>query len=169
MSRWTSRLEPCDNQEGSNLKLGTKYFGQVDYEPEDVLSFPDGLFGFEDEKEFLLLPFAGSGESLLCLQSVQTAALAFVVINPFSLCSDYEPELQKEELKALGVTRSHDLGYYTLCAVKNPVSESTVNLQCPVAVNPHTRCARQVILENGRYQMRHPLAQFKVKEGAALC
>jgi flagellar assembly factor FliW len=151
------------------MKLGTKYFGQVEYEPQDILSFPDGLFGFKDEKTFLLLPFAGSGENLLCLQSVQTEALAFVAINPFSLCADYEPELQKEELKDLGVTHSHELGYYTLCAVKNPVSQSTVNLQCPVAVNPQTRRARQVILENGRYQMRHPLAQFRDGEGATPC
>jgi flagellar assembly factor FliW len=151
------------------LKLGTKYFGQIEYEAEDILKFAGGLFGFEDEKEFLLLPFEGSGENLLCLQSVQTKGLAFVAVNPLSLCPNYDPVLQAEELKALGVTHSHDLAYYALCAVKNPVSQSTVNLKCPVAVNPLTRQAQQVILESDQYQMRHPLAEFGHKEERAQC
>jgi flagellar assembly factor FliW len=151
------------------LKLGTKYFGQVEYEAEDILKFAGGLFGFEDEKEFLLLPFEGSGENLLCLQSVQTQGLAFVAVNPLSLCPNYDPVLQADELKALGVTHSHDLAYYALCAVKNPVSQSTVNLKCPVVVNPLTRQAQQVILESDQYQMRHPLAEFGRKEEGAQC
>jgi flagellar assembly factor FliW len=151
------------------LKLGTKYFGQIEYEAEDILKFANGLFGFEDEKEFLLLPFEGSGENLLCLQSVQTQELAFVAVNPLSLCPNYDPVLQAEELKTLGVTHSHDLGYYALCAVKNPVAQSTVNLKCPIAVNPLTRQAQQVILESSQYQMRHPLAEFGRKEEGARC
>ncbi len=42
------------------MKTETKYFGPVEYEQEEVISFPSGLFGFEEEKEFLMLPFAGS-------------------------------------------------------------------------------------------------------------
>ena len=47
-----------------------------------------------------------------------------------------------------------------------PVSESTVNLKCPVAVHPETRVAQQVILETDRYEMRHLLSQFGPREGA---
>ena len=53
-----------------------------------------------------------------------------------------------------------------LCVVKKPVSDSTVNLKCPVAIHPETRAARQVILETDAYEMRHPLAEFGPKEGA---
>jgi flagellar assembly factor FliW len=152
-----------------NLKLKTKYFNEVEYEPEDVVTFADGLFGFEDEREFLLLPFEGGKHRLLCMQSVQTQGLAFVVMDPLALCPDYDPVLQPEELKQLGVADSKDLGYYVLCMVKNPVSESTVNLRCPVAVNPQTRKAQQVILETDRYRMRHPLTEFGGGEGAPSC
>jgi flagellar assembly factor FliW len=151
------------------LKLETKYFGEIDYEPEDVLTFANGLFGFEDETSFLLLPFAGGRHQLLCMQSVQTQGLAFVVMNPFALRPDYTPVLQENELKSLGVTDSCDLGYYVLCMVKKPVAESTVNLRCPVAVNPETRAARQVILEDDRYHMRHPFTEFDSREDEASC
>ncbi len=148
------------------MKLQAKYFGEIDYLEEDILTFPAGLFGFEEEHQFLLLPFEGSAGSLLCFQSVNTPALAFVAMDPFSLLPGYTPVLPGEELRELGVERSEELCFYVLCVVKKPVSGSTVNLKCPVAINPDTRVARQVILEADDYEMRHPLAQFGTEEGA---
>lgn len=142
------------------MKASTKYFGEVEYEARETLEFPRGLFGFEEEQSFLLLPFPGSNQTLLCLQSLATPALAFVVMDPFALHAAYAPVLQPEELRALGVEESCQLCYYVLCVVKDPVAESTVNLKCPVAVNVETRRAVQVILEDAAYSMRHPLSEF---------
>ena len=64
------------------MLVQTKYFGQVECGEEQELHFPRGLFGFEEEKSFLLLPFEGSGGSLLCFQSAVTPHLAFVAMNP---------------------------------------------------------------------------------------
>lgn len=150
------------------MQIGTKYFGQVAYEAGDILRFPSGLFGFEQEREFLLLPFPDSQGLLLCFQSVQTPGLAFVAMNPFSMKPDYAPLLQSRELEALAAEKSQDLSFYVLCVVRDPVSESTVNLKCPVAVNEDTGTAMQVILEDGGYEMRHRLAEFKAG-GAASC
>lgn len=147
------------------MKLSTKYFGEVDYSPEDILRFPKGLFAFEDEQEFLLLPFSGSDGSLLCLQSMATPQLAFVMMNPFSLDGSYTPVLQPEELEELGVKDSTELCYYVLCAVKNPVSTSTVNMKCPVVINDETSQCMQVILEDDSYNMRHLLSEFQTGEG----
>lgn len=150
------------------MQLETKYFGLVDYEPKDILEFSDGLFAFEQETRYLLLPFEGSQGAMLCLQSAQTPALAFVVMDPFSLKPDYAPALCPEELRHMGVSDSHDLCFYTLCAVKNPVSNSTVNLRCPVVINGDTHRAMQVILETEDYHMRHPLSEFSGQKGAAV-
>ena len=148
------------------MKLSTKYFGEIDCQEEDILCFPKGLFAFEEETEFLLLPFSGSDGTLLCLQSRQTPQLAFVAMNPFALLPDYEPVLQSHELEELEVKESTELAFYVLCVVKNPVADSTVNLKCPVSINPDTRVARQVILDTDKYEMRHPLAEFGEKEEA---
>ena len=150
------------------MKAETKYFGQIDYEPEEALSFPKGLFGFEDEKSFLLLPFEGNG-TLFSLQSLTTPQLAFVAMDPFSLDNGYAPVLQPEELEAIKADKSEELYYYTLCAVKDPVADSTVNLRCPIVINEETRQGMQVILEQGEYHMRHRLADFEQKGEAAPC
>lgn len=147
------------------MKTETKYFGEVEYGEEELIHFPGGLFGFEEEHEFLLLPFSGDG-TMFSLQSVKTPQLSFVAMDPFALDGDYAPEPQPEELQALGVDKSEELYYYTLCAVKKPVGDSTVNLKCPVAINGDTRQAMQVILEDGAYQMRQRLSEFSRREGA---
>ena len=73
--------------------------------------------------------------------------------------------LQPEELKTLSVEQSEQLCYYVLCALKKPSSESTVNMRCPVAVNPDTRTAMQVVLEDDRWQMRQRLAEYEAPKG----
>lgn len=151
------------------MKTQTKYFGELEYDSDDVVTFPVGMFGFEDEHEYLLIPFHGSSGNMLSLQSIHTPALSFIVMNPFSLSAAYSPELQPAELASLGVKENGELGYYVLCAVKTPVSASTINLKCPIAINVNTRAARQVILETDRYEMRHPLSQFGNSKGAASC
>ena len=105
---------------------------------------------------------------MLCLQSTATGPLAFVLLDPFSLDGEYCPELTPVELEQFGAEDITTLCFYVLCAVKNPVSASTVNLKCPVVVDPRTNEARQVILETDRYGMRHPLSEFK-REGAKEC
>ena len=146
------------------MKLQTKYFGEIDYETAETIAFPVGLFGFEEEHSFLLLPFDESG-SLLCFQSTATPALAFLAMDPFTLLPDYDPKLQAEELRSLGVSEDCALHYYVLCALKRPASNSTVNLKCPISINVETRTARQVILDTDRYEMRHPLAEFRREKG----
>ena len=149
------------------MRTGTKYFGEIDYEQEDVLHFPRGLYGFEEEHAFLLLPFAGNG-TLFCLQSLSTPQLGFVMMDPFSLEPGYTPVLQPEELRFLKVERSQELDYYVMCVVRDPVGSSTVNLRCPVAIQKDGT-AMQVILEDPAYHMRHQLREFRDEEEASPC
>ena len=149
--------------------MQTKYFGELECPEEELIRFPRGLFGFEEERSFFLLPVQGSGGRLLCFQSARTPHLAFVAMNPFSLKPDYAPVLTAEELRELEVERSEELCFYTLCVVRSPAADSTVNLRCPVAINDHTRRAVQVILEDDSYHMHHLLSEFGRKEEGAPC
>lgn len=151
------------------MTLETRLFGCIDYKEEDVITFPSGLPSFESERSFLLLPIAGSDGTLLCLQSVTTAALSFIVMNPFTLDPEYTPVLRSAERTALGVERDEDLCFYVLCAMKRPVSNSTVNMRCPIALNPDRNVACQIILEDDTYQMHHPLSEFSRSEEGGHC
>lgn len=151
------------------MQTNTKYFGLIEYEQEDVLRFDLGLFGFEDEKQFILLPFGEEHGALLCLQSLTTPLLAFMVMNPFFIYPEYAPTLQQDELEKMQVQTSHDLCYYVMCVVRNPVDQSTVNLKCPIVIDEKSSRAMQVILDTQQYQMRQPLAKLPKEEGEATC
>lgn len=149
------------------MKIQTKYFGELRIDENTTLHFAEGLFGFEEEKEFILLPFSEEADFLLCLQSVTNPYLAFTLLNPFMLMPEYRPSLPKKELDSLQVEKSEDLCYYVLCRVEKPVSNSMVNLRCPIVLNDETRQARQVILD--QYEMRCPLSSLEQRKGEGLC
>ncbi|MCR4601865.1 MAG: flagellar assembly protein FliW [Clostridia bacterium] len=136
------------------MKLQTKYFGEMDYEKEEVISFPDGLFGFEDEKEFLLIRFDNENDALLSLQSVNTPSLAFITVNPFRFVTGYEPDIPEEDVEFLGVSAPEQVGLYAIAVVGSEVKDTTVNLRAPLVINVETRKGRQVLLETAEYSFR---------------
>ena len=125
-------------------------YGTVEYSQEDLITFTDGLFGFPKLTNYLLL----------LMLSVEDPNVVFVLINPFFLCPDYSPVLMPEELACLGVSDNGDLSYYAICVVKNDYLENTVNLKCPLVINPQTRCGIQIILGNTAYEYSHKLGSF---------
>ena len=56
-------------------------FGEFDAEPADVLSFPQGLPGFEPCRQFVLLS-ADDLHPLQCLHAVAGPPASFLVIDP---------------------------------------------------------------------------------------
>lgn len=141
---------------------------EIVYEEKDLILFEEGIFGFEEYKKFLLLAIEDNDNGdMLYLQSVDEIHLSFLLINPFLLKADYEPMLPDADMKALAVENAaEDLAYYTLCVIKETPEDSTVNLKCPVVVNVKNRQARQVILDDSAYGLRHKLSEFADKEGA---
>ena len=135
-------------------------YGVVEYEDSDLVIFPDGLFGFPKLTKYLLLNLNEDDESMLLMVSVEECRVEFVLINPFLLCPDYSPTLAPQELSCLGVDEEEELSYYAICVVKENYLENTVNLKCPLVINPQTRHGIQVILEGSLYDYRHEMRSF---------
>ncbi|MCI8453616.1 MAG: flagellar assembly protein FliW [Lachnospiraceae bacterium] len=136
--------------------------------PSGYIEFPDGIFGFEEEKKFLPVMLEEDSDAVLYLQSERNEHLAFVVMNPFLLKEDYHPVLSETDREKLEASSEEELSYYCLCVVGASVEESTVNLKCPIVVNTVTRKARQVILDSEEYGFRHYLKEFG-KAGTHIC
>ena len=142
------------------MTVQTDYYGTVEYDEEDLVIFEDGLFGFHHLTRFLPLFLKEDEDTMILLVSVEKPEVAFVLINPIILCPEYFPELSPEELSCLGVSDSGELSYYAICVVKKDYVENTVNLKCPLAINPITRRGMQVILEQSHYEFRHLFRSF---------
>ena len=70
----------------------TKILGSIEVDEGSVISFEEGLLGLEDYKEYALIELPDN-DKFLCLQSMEDAALAFFVINPWDFFTDYELDI----------------------------------------------------------------------------
>lgn len=134
------------------------------YEKRELISFDEGLFGFENFKSFLPLPITEDSDAVLNLLSVEDENLSFVIMNPFLLKKDYEPRLPEEIYRKLGTKNEDELSFYVICVVGDSPEKSTVNFKCPIVVNTVSRKAVQAILDSEEYHFRHTLKDLGKEE-----
>lgn len=147
------------------MQFETKFFGNMEYTEKEILQFKNGLFGFEAEKQFVLIYFDDENHDLLCLQSIKTPELAFVLMNPFSLDPNYHPQPADSDWKAVDAAKEEDINYYVICVVRETSGASTINMKCPVIINPANNAGRQIILDQPEYGLKHALSSYEKKEG----
>ncbi|MBQ5846931.1 MAG: flagellar assembly protein FliW [Selenomonadaceae bacterium] len=144
-------------------KINTLRFGELEIEEQDVVRFADGIPAFEDEHEFVVLPYE-EGTPYMFLQSMMTPELAFLMTDPFVFFPDYSFELDDENMEKLAINSMDDVLVCTLISVpRSGVADMTTNLLAPVVINRHTMQARQIVLEKTQYTTKHRL--FPEKKG----
>lgn len=139
--------------------LTTKALGEVEVEAGELIRFPDGLFGFQEFHEFVML--AESGESpFQWLQSVNDPNLAFVVIDPALFIEDYKPQVAAGDLQSLGTEKVDQCEVFSIVTIPEDHPEKmTANLQGPILVNRKGNVGRQVISHHGKHHVRVPILE----------
>jgi len=139
----------------SALKKIHSRFGEIEYDPEQTLLFPEGLIGFEDLRRFVVIPNKKEG-ILFWIQSVEDADVAFIVTDPTHFFLDYKVVPDQQEQEKLGIT---DAGacFNLVVVTVHPDKAVTFNLAAPILFAAATNRALQVILEGTKYQSRTPL------------
>lgn len=137
------------------MKKTDTRFGEVEYDPENLLIFPAGLIGFPTLHSFIVMPNKKQGP-LFWIQSVDDPDIAFVLTDPTNFFPDYVVTPDNAERNSLQI--NDDEQYYILTVVTVPPDQKiTLNLIAPILFAPGTNRAIQVILENTEYQSRTPL------------
>ena len=145
------------------MNIETTRFGALDIEERKVLTFPDGLPGFEGLRLFTLVPHhsaeGGKGSPFVWLQSLEDGGLAFLAMEPQQVFPEYAPRVAPADLASVSLTEDDARPrLYALLTVPvgNPCG-ITANLMAPVVVNPAARLAKQVVLATDQYGLRHRL------------
>ena len=144
--------ERCQTQ--MKTLTGTR-FGDIEYDPEQTMQFPEGLIGFPHLHHFIVMPQSKPGP-LFWIQSVDDPAMAFVLTDPGGFFLDYAVAPDAGERARLGIGDSDE--YLILAVVTVPPDRKiTLNLAAPILFAPKTNRALQVILEKTSWQTRTPL------------
>ena len=138
-------------------KVNTLRFGEVEVAEDKVVHFADGIPAFEDEHEFVIVPYDEESPYVF-LQSLTTPDLAFLMAVPFVFFPDYEFELDDENQDKLKLTRQEDMLIYMLITVNGgKVQDMTANLMAPIVLNTANMQARQLVLDRSNYTTKHRL------------
>lgn len=139
------------------MTIKTRLFGEIEVDEEKKISFVQGIIGFPDLKDFLLIHDSESNGGIRWMQSVQEPAFAMPVIDPLMVCPDYNPSIEDELLKPLGdITEENTLVLVTI-TVPHDIKNMTVNLKAPIVINGENRKANQIITEDERYEVKFPV------------
>ncbi|PIC62954.1 flagellar assembly protein FliW [Sporosarcina sp. P13] len=139
-------------------EIETKFHDKVEVDLSKAWHFPKGLPGFEDEKEFVLLPI-GENLDLQILQSTKQAGIAFVVASPYNLVDRYDFTIDDPTIDLLEIEKQEDLMVLGIVCIKESLEDSTINLQAPLLFHIENRKAKQMILNDNRYAIKHPIAK----------
>ena len=139
------------------MEVLTKTNGVVQVQDDKILTFEEGLFGFEDYKKFALID--SEYEPFIWLQSIENQNLAFLIIDPFLVCSSYEADIDDSTLAKIGVTKPEDVVIMTIVTVPQDGSAITANFQGPLVINKQNKKCLQVILTDNRWTTKVDIVQ----------
>lgn len=138
------------------MKFNTKYHGIREFEEEDIIHFNKGLPGFENLNKFILFT-AEENDIFSILHSVENEEIGLVVISPFIFFKEYEFKLSDEKIKVLKITSPEDVLVLNTVTLNNNINNITTNLKAPIIINIKERLGEQIILDNDKYGIKHPL------------
>ena len=147
------------------MRINTRVFGEIDIEEEKIIHFPGGIIGFPDMTEFALIH--NSEKDARCavrwLQSMQEPEFAMPVMDPLVVSPDYNPMVEDELLKPIGVLNPESILVLVTMTVPKDIKKMTVNLQAPFVINADEKKACQIIVDTEQYPIRVPM--YDILEG----
>ena len=146
-------------------KVNTSRFGEIEVDEGNVVQFASGIPAFEDEHEFVILPYDQESPYYF-MQSLKSPDLAFLLTNPFLFFPDYTFEIDDDTVTQLDIKNQDAVVYYAMITIPNgSIRYMTANLLAPVVLNLDNMRAKQVVLEKSNYTTKHRLFPEPKKEG----
>ncbi|MCR5286039.1 MAG: flagellar assembly protein FliW [Treponema sp.] len=131
------------------MEIMTKAKGKIEISEENLLTIPEGLFGFEDFTKFALVN--SDYEPFIWLQSTENPNLAFLIVDPFLISSNYETDIDDDTLAKIGIEKPEDIIIMTIVTVPSDGSPITANFQGPIVINKKNHQCLQVVLADNRW------------------
>ena len=153
------KMEERPMKESSMVNLSTNNFGNLSIEKENIITFEQGLLGFEELKQFAIidveecLPFEW-------LVSVEDPIVAFPILNPTLFFSDYKPSLSKDDLVLLNIKKEKDVEMFCIVTLGKKPEDVTLNLKGPILINMKNKMGKQVVITEDYYSLNQQLIRY---------
>jgi len=133
------------------VQVRTTRFGTIRVDARDIIRFPEGLAGFEDCQQWIVLA-QHAKSSPLWLQSVTRGEVALPLVAPSRFVPQYRVRIDAAELQLLDIERDRDIE--VLVVLNHRDGMQSINLKAPLVINMTSRLGRQVVA-SGSWSTRH--------------
>lgn len=140
----------------------TMRFGAINIDEDKLITMRGPILGFERLHRYFLFheeeknPFGW-------FQAVDDASVAFVVLDPFIVQPDYEPEISDYDIDLLAIEKREDAVPLVITTLSSRPPMATVNLRAPILINIERRLGKQIVLEETHYAIRHDIAGSNIQ------
>lgn len=138
------------------MNIHTSRFGLISITNDDVIQFPEGLLGFNELRQFVLLDDP-TDEIFAWLQSCTEPGIAFPLLEPELFTANYSVNLTKHDLESLGMQSKDGARYFSIITIPSDPTQMTANLKAPIVINVEKRMARQCVLQDNSLAIREPI------------
>ena len=135
------------------MKIETLRFGEIEIPEEEIVSFPNGIIGFPQDKRFILIPHENS-EVVAWLQCVEEPSLAFPAVSAHALAPEYPDVSVMKAANKIGLEGEED-DFAILVVLTAPRHQpATLNLLAPIVIQATTRVGAQLFLDGSKFTTR---------------
>ncbi len=147
------------------MKLTGTRFGEIDVDAGTVITLRGGLIGFPNEERFVLLR-PDAKKPVAWLQSLQTPALAFPVVESAQISPRYPVEKEKALAGQAGIGAG-DVAVFVVISVRARAPKVVANLLAPIVIDRASGAGAQIVLDAKKYSASTPLASMPASVGSA--
>lgn len=136
------------------MAIQTARFGQLKFADDEIVEFPQGVFGFPDLRKFALVDPADD-TLILWMQSLEQPQIALPLLEPKIFKLDYTARLSATELRELKLENMSSSAVFSILTIPDDISMMSANLKAPIILNLKLRIGRQVVLQENEYGIKH--------------
>ena len=138
-------------------EIESRILGKIEVSDESLYHLNGTILAFEDYDEFYLVNMDEEG-TFKILQSKDDKNVCFILIDPFLIFKNYEPDVHDDDIKYLGIENNEDLYLLTIVSIPNSDFKSmSANLVAPVVFNIKNHKAKQCTVSGDKYTTRHSI------------
>ncbi len=128
------------------MKFANAQFGELEFDDQYVVEFPDGIIGFEQKQRYVIIDDEDS-EPFRWLVSIEDRELSFPLLDPSLVLPGYDRHFSLGDGKSV----------FVIASLHEKVEKSSINLRSPLIIDNTTRQGQQVILDDDSLPFQFPL------------
>ncbi|NOW89431.1 flagellar assembly factor FliW [Clostridium beijerinckii] len=134
----------------------SKIHGKLEYDEKDIIIFKKEILGFNNKEKFVLVELEDYKPFKL-LQSLEDEDVGLILTSPFEFFDDYKVNLPEETLNRLNIDNEEEVLLLTTITLSSDPKKITTNLKAPIIINKKANLAEQIIIDDSKYNIKHPL------------